>query len=328
MKNQVESFISKLEEGISIGELAQFTSPKFSISNVVIAGLGGSGIGGTVVAQVLEQQIKVPIVVCKDYFLPSFVNENTLLIISSYSGNTEETVQVLKSALSVNPKIICVSAGGKVIELAKQHQLDHIIIPGGMPPRACFAYSFTQLFYVLNAMGLINDGFKSELDKTVVLLKAEVENIKTESKLLASKLYGTIPAIYSTASYEGVCVRFRQQINENSKMLCWHAALPEMNHNEIVGWVEKNEKVSVVFMRNADDFYRTQKRMDFLKEVALQCTPHVFDVWSKGDSMLARVFYLVLFGDWVSVYLSELKNIDPTEVRVIDRLKQTLNALA
>jgi glucose/mannose-6-phosphate isomerase len=101
-----------------------------------------------------------------------------------------------------------------------------------------------------------------------------------------------------------------------------------MNHNEIVGWVEKNEKVSVVFMRNADDFYRTQKRMDFLKEVALQCTPHVFDVWSKGDSMLARVFYLVLFGDWVSVYLSELKNIDPTEVRVIDRLKQTLNALA
>ncbi|HQV00817.1 MAG TPA: SIS domain-containing protein, partial [Bacteroidia bacterium] len=232
------------------------------------------------------------------------------------------------TALAVNPKIVCVSAGGKVIEIAKQHQLDHIIIPGGMPPRACFAYSFTQLFYVLHGMGLIDDAFKAELAATVQLLSAEVEAIKAEANQLANKLLGTIPAIYSTASYEGVCVRFRQQINENSKMLCWHAALPEMNHNEIVGWVEKCPNVSVVFMRNADDYYRTQKRMDFLKEVALQCTPHVFDVWSKGETMLARVYYLVLFGDWVSVYLSELKNIDPTEVKVIDRLKQTLNALS
>jgi glucose/mannose-6-phosphate isomerase len=325
MKEHVETFIQKLVDGISIGEKANLTPYNKEIKNILIAGLGGSGIGGTVVAQILEQELKVPVIVCKDYFLPAFVNESTLLIISSYSGNTEETVQVLTSALSLKPKIVCVTAGGKVLEIAKQNNLDHIIIPNGMPPRSCFAYSFTQLFYVLKGMNLISNAFEKQLQNTLVLLNAETENIKTEAKLLAQKLLGKLPVIYSTANYEGVCVRFRQQINENSKMLCWHAALPEMNHNEIVGWVEKNENLAVVFFRNEDDFYRTQKRMDFLSDVAKNCTPYVYNVWSKGASQLERTFYLVLFGDWVSVYLGELKNIDASEVKVIDRLKQALS---
>ena len=325
MTEHVETFIQKLVEGISIGEKAKLTSHNKEIKNILIAGLGGSGIGGTVIAQILEQELKVPLTVCKDYFLPAFVNENTLLIISSYSGNTEETVQVLSSALTLNPKIVCVTAGGKVLEIAKQNNLDHIIIPDGMPPRSCFAYSFTQLFYVLKGMNLIGNSFELQLKNTLALLNSEQENIKTEAKSLADKLLGKLPVIYSTANYEGVCVRFRQQINENSKMLCWHAALPEMNHNEIVGWVEKNENLAVVFFRNDDDFYRTQKRMDFLSEVAGNCTPYVYHVWSKGTSAVERTFYLVLFGDWVSVYLGELKNIDASEVKVIDRLKQTLS---
>lgn len=327
MKEHVETFIQKLVEGISIGEKAKLTSHNKEIKNILIAGLGGSGIGGTVVAQILEHDLKVPVTVCKDYFLPAFVNENTLLIISSYSGNTEETVQVLATALALNPKIVCITAGGKVLEIAKQNNLDHIIIPNGMPPRSCFAYSFTQLFYVLKGMNLIGNAFEAQLVNTLKLLNAETENIKTEAKLLADNLFGKLPVIYSAANYEGVCVRFRQQINENSKMLCWHAALPEMNHNEIVGWVEKNENLAVVFFRNDDDFYRTQKRMDFLSEVAGNCTPYVYNVWSKGSSPLERTFYLVLFGDWVSVYLGELKNIDASEVKVIDRLKQTLSQL-
>lgn len=327
MKEHVETFIQKLVEGISIGEKAKLTSHNKEIKNILIAGLGGSGIGGTVVAQILEHDLKVPVTVCKDYFLPAFVNENTLLIISSYSGNTEETVQVLSTALTLNPKIVCVTAGGKVLEIAKQNNLDHIIIPNGMPPRSCFAYSFTQLFYVLKGMNLIGNAFEMQLVNTLKLLNAETENIKTEAKLLADRLFGKLPVIYSAANYEGVCVRFRQQINENSKMLCWHAALPEMNHNEIVGWVEKNENLAVVFFRNDNDFNRTQKRMDFLSEVAGNCTPYVYNVWSKGSSQLERTFYLVLFGDWVSVYLGELKNIDASEVKVIDRLKQTLSQL-
>lgn len=327
MKEHVETFIQKLVEGISIGEKAKLTSHNKEIKNILIAGLGGSGIGGTVVAQILEHDLIVPVTVCKDYFLPAFVNENTLLIISSYSGNTEETVQVLSTALTLNPKIVCVTAGGKVLEIAKQNNLDHIIIPNGMPPRSCFAYSFTQLFYVLKGMNLIGNAFEMQLVNTLKLLNAETENIKTEAKLLADRLFGKLPVIYSAANYEGVCVRFRQQINENSKMLCWHAALPEMNHNEIVGWVEKNENLAVVFFRNDNDFNRTQKRMDFLSEVAGNCTPYVYNVWSKGSSQLERTFYLVLFGDWVSVYLGELKNIDASEVKVIDRLKQTLSQL-
>ncbi len=327
MKEHVEVFITRLKEGIAIGEKAQLTPATHEIKNVLIAGLGGSGIGGTVVAQILEQELKLPLSVCKDYFLPAFVNENTLLIISSYSGNTEETVQVLQAALPLNPKIVCVTAGGKVLEIAKQNNLDHIIIPNGMPPRSCFPYSFTQLFYVLKGMNLIGNSFEQQLANSVLLLESELENIKTEAKQLADKLYGKLPVIYSAANYEGVCVRFRHQVNENSKMLCWHAVVPEMNHNEIVGWVEQNENLAVVFFRNEDDFFRTQKRMDFLSEVVSHCTPNIYNVWSKGKSQLERTFYLVLFGDWVSVYLGELKNIDASEVKVIDRLKKALSEI-
>lgn len=327
MKEHVEAFITRLQEGIAIGEKAQLTPAKQEIKNILIAGLGGSGIGGTVVAQILEQELKVPVTVCKDYFLPAFVNENTLLIISSYSGNTEETVQVLQAALPLNPKIVCVTAGGKVLEIARQNNLDHIVIPNGMPPRSCFSYSITQLFYVMKGMNLIGNNFEQQLSNTIVLLESEIENIKTEAKELADKLFGKLPVIYSAANYEGVSVRFRQQINENSKMLCWHAVLPEMNHNEIVGWVEKNENIAVIFFRNEDDFFRTQKRIDFLSEVVSQCSPYIYNVWSKGKSQLERTFYLVLFGDWVSVYLGELKNIDASEVKVIDRLKKSLSEL-
>lgn len=327
MKNLVAGFASQLDEAISIGEKAVFTKPGKEIRNVLVTGLGGSGIGGTIIAQVTDKEMQVPVNVCKDYFIPGYVSEHTLVIVSSYSGNTEETLQALDAALSKNAKIICVTSGGKILEIAKAKKLDHIIIPGGMPPRSCLAYSFTQLFYVLHAYGLISDQFKSQLKKSLTLLQTEEEQIMQAARSLAEKLVHKIPVIYAASNYEGVAVRFRQQIDENSKMLCWHHVLPEMNHNELVGWTEKHDELAIVMFRNSDDYNRVQKRMEITREVISRYTPHFYEVWSKGDSQVEKVFYLIHFGDWVTWYLSEIKNIDATEVNVIDYLKGSLSEL-
>jgi glucose/mannose-6-phosphate isomerase len=327
MKNLVANFASQLNEAIQIGEKAKFTKPAVEIRNVLITGLGGSGIGGTLISQVAEKELKVPVHVCKDYFIPGFVNEHTLVIVSSYSGNTEETLQALQEATSRKARIVCVTSGGKVLETAKSMNYDHVVIPGGMPPRSCLAYSFTQLFYVMHGYGLIKDTFKSQLKKSVALLQTEEEQIMQAARALAEKLVSKIPVIYVAANYEGVAVRFRQQINENSKMLCWHQVLPEMNHNELVGWTEKHDNIAVVMLRNNDDYNRVQKRMEITSEVVRKYTSHFFEVWSKGDSQLEKSLYLIHFGDWVTWYLSEIRNIDATEVDVIDYLKNSLAGL-
>jgi len=327
MKELIASFTAQLRQAMDIGEKASFATNGLEISNVLITGLGGSGIGGSIVSQLVEKEVTVPVAVNKDYFLPSYVNSHTLVIVSSYSGNTEETLSAMDAALEKGARVVCVSSGGKIIEKAKAGGLDYIVIPGGMPPRACLAYSFTQLFYVLHGFGLIGNGFRADLETAIHLLDHEEEHVCSEAYYLAEKLHRKLPVIYSQANYEGVCVRFRQQINENSKMLCWHHVLPEMNHNELVGWTQTNDKLAVVFLRNETDFARTQARMELTKGVVSKFTPYVFEVYSKGGTHLQRALYLIHFGDWVSWYLSEIRNIDATEVKVIDFLKGELSKM-
>ncbi|OQA08168.1 MAG: bifunctional phosphoglucose/phosphomannose isomerase [Bacteroidetes bacterium ADurb.Bin397] len=327
MKELVASFTAQLRQAVEIGEKATFTPSKNPIRNVLITGLGGSGIGGSIINQIVEHEIKVPITVNKDYFIPAFVGPETLVIVSSYSGNTEETLGAMEIAMSRGAKMVCVTSGGKVLEIAKTNGFDHIIIPGGMPPRACLAYSFTQLFYVLHGFGLISNSFKADFETSIHLLDHEEEHICSEAYYLAEKLHKKIPVIYSQANFEAVCIRFRQQINENSKMLCWHHALPEMNHNELVGWTIPNDKLAVVFFRNETDYDRTKTRMELTKEIVKKYTPYIFEVYSKGATQLQRSLYLIHFGDWVSWYISEIRNIDATEVKVIDFLKGELSKI-
>ena len=327
MKELIASFTAQIRQAVDIGEKATFNPHDNEITNVVITGLGGSGIGGSIIGQIVETEIKVPVLVNKDYFLPTFVDKYSLVIVSSYSGNTEETLAAMIAAIEKGSKVICITSGGKMLELAQSEKLDHIVIPGGMPPRACLAYSFTQLFFVLNGFGLIGDWFKNDFESSIHLLDHEEEHICSEAYYLAEKLHRKIPVIYSQANYEGVSTRFRQQINENSKMLCWHHALPEMNHNELVGWTIPNDKLAVVFLRNETDYDRTKARMDLTKKVVSKYTPYIFEIHSKGSTQLQRSLYLIHFGDWVSWYLAEIRNIDATEVNVIDFLKGELSKI-
>jgi glucose/mannose-6-phosphate isomerase len=163
-----------------------------------------------------------------------------------------------------------------------------------------------------------------EFEKGIALLDEHEEAIKTEAKVLADKLFGTTPVIYTAAGFEGVGIRFRQQINENSKMLCWHHVVPEMNHNELLGWRVNTDKLGVVYFRNSCDYDRNQVRIDINKEVLAKYTDNISEVWSKGDSRIENSLYHIHLGDWVSWYLSEMNNVDAIEIDVINFLKGSL----
>ena len=324
MKTLIENFSKQLREAIAIGQKSGIRSHEPEIRNVLITGLGGSGIGGTIVSEIVSGECPVPITVNKDYFLPTFVNENSLVIVCSYSGNTEETIQAMNAALKAKAKIVCVTSGGKIADMAGQNGCDLILIPGGSPPRAALAYSLTQLFFILKKLELIETDFGKQLSNAADLLDSEDKNIRQEAGLIAEFLFNKIPVLYAADGYSGVATRFRQQMNENSKMLCWHHILPEMNHNELVGWAGGRDDLAVVILRNKTDYQRTQMRMEFSKKVFAKHTPHIKEIWSKGNSVLERSLYLIHLTDWASLFLAEKKGIDPVEVDIITQLKDTL----
>ena len=324
MNDYISSFTHQLREAVRIGETSSFKAAENKIKNILICGLGGSGIGGSILSDVLSSEITIPISCSKDYSIPNFVNKNTLVIASSYSGNTEETLSALELCISKGAEIAIVTSAGKLKSIAEENNINHIIIPGGQPPRAMFAYSFTQLFYIFQHYNLINSDFKNSLKNSISLLDSQAEKIKTEAKNLAKSLYKKTPVIYVASGYEGVAIRFRQQLNENSKCLCWHHVVPEMNHNELLGWRTNTENLAVIFLRNKSDLKRNQVRMDINKTVISEFTNDIFDIYSQGNSNLENSLYLINFGDWVSWFLSELNEVDAIEIDVINFLKDKL----
>lgn len=324
MKKLIENFPNQLHEALEIADKAKL-SPKQNIQNIVITGLGGSGIGGTIISELVADDCKVPVLSNNDYFLPEFVDQNTLVIISSYSGNTEETLEAMTQALNKKAQIICVTSGGKVEELAKQNNLDVIKIPGGNPPRSCIGYSLVQLIKIFTHYDFAPASLLVEVKNSIALLEKENSAIVAEAKKVAKLLLNKVPVLYSLGSCEGVSVRFRQQINENSKMLCWHHVFPEMNHNELVGWTTRNDNIAVVTFRTSFDYKRTQKRYDVCKTVFEKYSASVTDITAKGNSKTEQFIYLINIGDWISVELADLRGVDPVEVNIIDHLKKELS---
>ncbi len=327
MKDYINDFTNHLKDAIIIGEKSSLNIHNSKIDNVLICGLGGSGIGGTIVADIISQKAAVPVLTNKDYSVPGFVNQNTLVIANSYSGNTEETISALKKCFEKNAEIAIISSGGELVEFAKKNDCNFITIPAGNPPRAMFGYAFTELFYILNSYGVVDDSFKLHFKNAIELLIIEKKNIQVEAQKLATKLYKTTPIIYVANGFEGVAIRFRQQINENSKMLCWHHVVPEMNHNELLGWRTNVEKLAVVYFRNHIDNDRNKIRIDINKSVISKYTENINEIWSKGGSLIENSLYHIYLGDWTSWYLSELNGVDAIEIDVIDYLKNELGKL-
>jgi glucose/mannose-6-phosphate isomerase len=327
MKSLVEAFPQHLREALEIGRKAQFNVPSKKFDNVVISGLGGSGIGGKIVSQIIGETCKLPIVCTNDYVLPEFVSEKTLVIISSYSGDTEETVAAFHEARERGAEIACITSGGKIGGFAKEFNLNCITIPGGNPPRAMFGYSAIQQFFVLRAYGLIDDSFETSVENSIKLIEENIAEIRKTSREVAEKIVSRIPILYAEAQYEGLAIRWRQQINENSKMLCWHHVFPEMNHNELVGWTGGDNRVAVLLIRNEDDHKRSQMRMELCKKLMAEKCDTIIEMWSKGSNRIERTLYLNHLGDWLSIDLAELRNEDAVAIPAILFLKGELSKM-
>jgi glucose/mannose-6-phosphate isomerase len=324
MNDYINDFTNHLREAIEIANNTNLKENTKEIRTVLICGLGGSGIGGTIVNDIVSPKVGIPIAATKDYSIPNFVNEHTLVIANSYSGNTEETLYALEKCQAKGAEIAVITSGGKLKIIAEKNNYNKIIIPGNQPPRAMFGYAFTELFFMLNHYGIIDDSFKSDFTKAIELLDTEKSDIQEQAMSLAKKMYKQTPIIYVANGFEGVAVRFRQQINENSKMLCWHHVVPEMNHNELLGWRTNVNDLAVVYFRNKSDYDRNQIRMDINKKVISKFTENITEIWSKGDSLIENSLYHINLGDWVSWYLSEMNDVDAIEIDVIDFLKGEL----
>ena len=324
MKELVRNFSTQLQEALIIAQNYKFITPQKEFANVVLTGLGGSGIGGSIVQNYSFNKLKIPFVVNKDYFLPAFVNAKTLLLVCSYSGNTEETLQAMQQGLKAKATIVCITSGGKVAEIARKKKLDCILLPAGMPPRSCIGYSLVQILAALNYFNLLSADYIKETKAAIKLLNADEKAIQRTALQLAKKLHHKLPVIYSGAELEGLSVRIRQQLNENGKILCWHNIIPEMNHNELVGWRDKDNDKVVIILKNDADYDNVKMRMKLNKDVIKKYTKNIIELEPKGKTFWEKVYYLIHLTDWASVYLADLRNMNATEVKVIDELKKAL----
>lgn len=323
MKQLIEAFPANITEALEIAQNAQIKKEYNNISNVLICGMGGSGIGGSMVQSWLFDELAVPVTVAKDYSIPNFVNEHTLVIGSSYSGNTEETLAAIESALAKGAQFIGICSGGKLEEICTSNGYDFIKVPGGNPPRTALAFSLVQLLHIFAEIGMSSADRLKEMAAGRDLIIAQSETIHMKAKGLAEHLHQKVGIMYGTAGYEPVLVRARQQFNENSKYLNWHHPLPEMNHNELVGWGGGDRRFAPVFFMTKDNHPRNDKRIEITKDKIAQKTS-IFEIHSQGNSMIEQSLFMINVVDWASFYLAALDDIDTIDIAVIDYLKSEL----
>ncbi|HIP37168.1 MAG TPA: bifunctional phosphoglucose/phosphomannose isomerase [Crocinitomix sp.] len=327
MKTLVANFANQLMDAKQIGESISFIPTNKNFSNVLICGLGGSGIGGKIISLLVREEAKIPIVTTNDYSIPNFVNKNTLVIANSYSGNTEETLTAVKESDKRGAEIVAITSGGALLEMAKLNKWNHFVVPSGEQPRAMLAYSLIQLLFTLEKHKIVSTNYTSQLQSIANLVTENESQIKKEALKVAKQIYQKKAVIYADQSFEGVAVRFRQQINENAKELCWHHVLPEMNHNELVGWAGGDNNIAVIKLNSSFEFYRTKKRWEICKSIISEKTDTIIEINAKGNNKLAQVLYLIHITDWISVLLADLKQVDAVEVDVIIKLKDELSKL-
>lgn len=325
MDKLIAAFPQNINDALKIAETFVANKSQNEIRNVVICGMGGSGIGGKIVAQWIQDEIKVPVVTCSDYLIPTFVDKYTLVIGSSYSGNTEETIISLETAREKGAHIVGISSGGQLVEFCRTNNYSCVIVPGGNPPRSALAFSLVQLINILVQLDLVGVASLTDLKKAASLLEKNTDEIKNQAYKLAQFLKDKVGIFYAVTRYESVLIRARQQFNENSKLLCWHHTIPEMNHNELVGWGGGDNRFAVVFFDTKDMYPRNKKRFDITLEQVKTKTDNVSVIEAIGANQIEKSLYLIHLVDWSSFYLSELANVDVMDIKVIDYLKDQLS---
>lgn len=330
-KKYIEGFTRQLGDALKIGQSLDLDRPGSDIRNIVISGMGGSGIGANLVESLTFGRIPIPITVCKNYNIPQFVSPHTLFIACSYSGNTEETVAALNKALLKRAQVLAVSSGGKLLDICKEYNLYYIQLPAGTAsPRAMLAYNLLALLYVLYHTNLIGAAFIKETENAIEFLDRGEKGIQSEAEIIAKKLKGKLPVIYCDSRLYAMALRFQQQLNENAKQMAHINTFPEMNHNELSGWKFPEALMPIlqpVFMYSDHDHERVEKRMEICRDIFEKKSNPIIDIIGEGASLLEQYFYLIHLTDWVSYYLSKENGVDPDINESVRYLKDELNKL-
>ncbi len=328
MDKLIAAFPENITESLEIGTRATLNKKPENITSILICGLGGSGIGGSLISKWVENECAVPVNVSKEYTIPAYVNKSTLVICSSYSGNTEETLESIDAALKAGAQVVGITSGGKLLEICKEQGLDHVVVPGGNPPRSALAYSLIQLANILVQYDFVDEKILKQIEKARMLLMQEEKSIKKKAMEIAEFFaLDKVPVLYSTSDFGPVLMRARQQINENSKRVCWHHVIPEMNHNELVGWGLGDDRYAVLFLDSLWINGRNKKRLELTREIVSTKTKNVKTVSGIGNSLVEQSLYFINLLDWASFYMAELGEVDAVEVNVIDYLKGELAKL-
>ncbi len=334
MLDLILHFRDQVKDAVGIGKKAKFSQPGQQISHILVVGMGGSAIGGNILQKLFTASGTVPCNVIRDYRIPAWANQNTLVVVSSFSGNTEETVSAYESAISKGCSLVVCSSGGKVLQMAQKEKHPFVQIPGGRPPRTALGYLLFPVLVQFVKWGMIKSSLIDYTELFTLLDEMAEENDprnpdESVAMETAKACMQHIPIFYTSSEMTVIGMRWKGQICENSKILAYNNVFPEMNHNEIAGWqraaaMELNDKLSVFFLRDRDDHPRVQKRMNIVRELISQSRTPVHQIDSHGETLLTRMFSLIYLADFVSFNLAMLCGEDPTPIKNIDYLKSSL----
>jgi len=334
MLGVVVAFDRQCREGLEIGRTAELKVDASKVANIVVMGMGGSGISGDVSRVLFENELKVPLFVNRHYDLPAFVGPGTLAVAASYSGNTEETLSGFNAALERGAQVLVVSAGGKISELAAEKDLSLVVIPGGLQPRAALGYLSVPLAVVLARLDFVAD-VGPAMEEAIDLLGREAKRYgptvppaDNPAKQLAIRLFDKMAVVYGSEGITGLAAfRWRCQLNENAKSCGKWNVLPELDHNEISGWQELKElsrRFRLILLRDRDEHPQIKKRFEATRGLIVDQFDGADEIESIGESKAARLLSLICLGDFASIYLALLNGIDPSPVERIESLKKRL----
>ena len=337
-KNYLIKFPNQILESRKLFKNSSLNITAKKINNIVYLGMGGSAIAGDILNDVFFNDLIIPMTVVRGYEIPGICNKNSLVIASSYSGNTEETLSSASKAYQNGAQIIALTSGGELLQLAQEQGWSYLTIPEGFPPRQAFGYLFFPALYILNQFSNkpISEHKISEISKVVELVVTQNDEKTARGKILAKdlaiSLQNKIPIIYSTEPYfKSVALRWRTQFQENSKSMAFSNVIPEMNHNEIVGWEMENSCLNnymVIFLENEINNSRIKARIRLTKNILRDKGIDIVEIYAQGISLLENIISLVCIGDWVSYYLALLYDKNPAAILNIDYLKSELKKLA
>lgn len=304
-------------------------APVDAHGGLIVAGMGGSSVGGRLAIGALAPRLRRPIALAMGYDIPAWIGRETLVLCSSYSGTTEETLATYDAAKAAGAPRLVATTGGALAERAREDGVPVIPLPGGFQPRAAVGYSLVTALEAAALSGAA-PSVRDEI-QTAAALAAELAaewgpdgDEDGDAKRIARALHGTIPVVIGAGGTASVAYRWKTQINENAELPAFASKLPEHDHNEIVGWRGAEGRLGAVFLEDPDGDERALRRMEVTAEIAADGAATVERVTARGESRLERLVSLVLLGDLVSLYLAVLRGTDPVHVQAIDLLKQRL----